>query len=533
MKKLFIALFALIMIFALFSCEETPSHDHFYCGETVEPTCKEKGYAVYTCECGDTYIEECGEPTGECLYESHITHEATLTEPGYYEYICTWCKESKTEIFMDSLVPTEGFIYELNEDGTGYVIVGTEEGYDHNDNIVIPEYYEGLPVVEIAEGVELGGPTRFFIFDNLVKIAPSSLSSYVRSYFVSENNPAYCSLDGVLYSKDMKTLVKFAEGGTGDGADVFLEYTVPETVEAIGDYAFKSSDYNGAFYLTKITFGANVKTVGESAFEGCRSLISAELNEGLVSIGNKAFNACENLSSIKLPTSLESVGNEAFAYNKALTSIHFPQNVKNIGEKALLECVSLINISVSNDNETYYGTNGVLYTKDRKVILAYPAGKPDKRYVVPNEVETVSAYAFYYAQHLKELVISNSLHTIEEKAFEGCILLESIEFSDSLRTIAAYAFRGCISLNSVVLGSNVEYVGEYSFYQCRQLAQVYIPKSVTYLGGYAFGEIMVPVEATYEGSDADWGNITFDVSHPFSGSSNVKIIFLGDAQNEE
>ena len=56
-------------------------------------------------------------------------------------------------------------------------------------------------------------------------------SIYVEAYDVSTNNARFCSVDGIVFSKDMTELVAFPGGKGG-------EYAVPEGVEKIGGYAF-------------------------------------------------------------------------------------------------------------------------------------------------------------------------------------------------------------------------------------------------------------------------------------------------------
>jgi hypothetical protein len=79
---------------------------------------------------------------------------------------------------------------------------------------------------------------------------------------VASNNPAYSSLNGVLFNKTLTTLVAFPAGLAGN-------YTIPSGVRSIASYAF------GGRSLTSITMPASVTNVGDYAFYGCLSLTSA------------------------------------------------------------------------------------------------------------------------------------------------------------------------------------------------------------------------------------------------------------------
>lgn len=46
----------LLIVVLLIGCEQNPRHDHNYIERVVEPTCIEKGYTEYKCECGDLYV---------------------------------------------------------------------------------------------------------------------------------------------------------------------------------------------------------------------------------------------------------------------------------------------------------------------------------------------------------------------------------------------------------------------------------------------------------------------------------------------
>jgi len=75
---------------------------------------------------------------------------------------------------------------------------------------------------------------------------------------VSEENRFFRSVDGVLFTADGKTLVCYPAAKDGS------EYTVPEGVEHIGDFAFMWCDS-----LKTITFPASVERVGDDAFKEC------------------------------------------------------------------------------------------------------------------------------------------------------------------------------------------------------------------------------------------------------------------------
>ena len=103
------------------------------------------------------------------------------------------------------------------------------------------------------------------------------------------------------------------------------------------------------------------------------------------SIGGFAFNSCTSLTSVKIPDSVTSIEGGAFNNCNSLPSVNIPDSVNSIGDTAFDSCDSLAVINVASGNNTYSSENGVLYNKNRTVLMRYPGGKkgsftiPDKR----------------------------------------------------------------------------------------------------------------------------------------------------------
>jgi len=101
---------------------------------------------------------------------------------------------------------------------------------------------------------------------------------------VDSNNGYYKSVNGVLFSKDGKELVAYPGGNERD-------YTIPDSVISIGDYAF-----DGCRSLTSVTIPESVTSIGYCAFYVCSSLTSITIPDSVVLIDDEAFSRCENLT---------------------------------------------------------------------------------------------------------------------------------------------------------------------------------------------------------------------------------------------
>lgn len=118
---------------------------------------------------------------------------------------------------------------------------------------------------------------------------------------VDEKNEYYKDIDGILYSKDGKKLIKYAAGRPDASFDL------PDSVETIVEDAFQ---YCAS--LTSITISSAVTSIGDNAFYNCTSLISITIPNTVISIGEDAFYRCTSLTSVIIPDSVTSIGSYAF-----------------------------------------------------------------------------------------------------------------------------------------------------------------------------------------------------------------------------
>ena len=170
---------------------------------------------------------------------------------------------------------------------------------------------------------------------------------------VSPEHPTLAVIDGVLFSKTNKRLICYPK------ALVMTEYTIPQGIQSIGDYAFYSCEG-----LTSITIPDGVSNIGDYAFEHCKNLVGITLPDSVTDIGDHAFSYCDGLTSIALPDSLTSIGNWAFDSCSSLTNINVPDSLTSIGNYAFSNCDSLMSIVVGRDSyaKQYCIDNDLPYT---------------------------------------------------------------------------------------------------------------------------------------------------------------------------
>lgn len=206
--------------------------------------------------------------------------------------------------------------------------------------------------------------------------------------------------------------------------------------------------------------GVRVVEVASRAFDGCRTLTSVVIPEGVTTIWDGAFEDCVNLSEVSLPSSLTTIGLYAFGGCSGLTSVTIPSSVAKIESNAFDDCSGLQRINVEPGNPCYYSEEGVLFelVKDYKrgvevkALMRYPKGRAGE-YEIPNDVEMISYGAFWGCSGLTKVTIPSNVTTIRAFAFKDCSRLASVTIPEGVTTIESGAFEGCSGLQRIAVAS--------------------------------------------------------------------------------
>ena len=227
----------------------------------------------------------------------------------------------------------------------------------------IKELGESIGKVEMQDG-------RIDLPASLEKMSPIAFDRIWEpfDYSISDENKYYTVLEGVLFTKDKKTLVSCpnretgaytaAEGTVSVGECAFYgktltEITIPKGVTSIGKRAFANSSIasvelpesvtsigDEAFARTPIEsvrIPSSVKKMGSGICSSCKNLKEAVIDEGVTTIGSSAFDSCEQLVDVQMPETLEKIDDFAFAYCDSLQKADFPDSLKVIGVHAFFD----------------------------------------------------------------------------------------------------------------------------------------------------------------------------------------------------
>ena len=293
-----------------------------------------------------------------------------------------------------------------------------------------------------------------------------------------QGHPDYVTVDGVTYTKDMKTVVSCDKAKEGT-------YTMPNTVTQISPKAFLECEL-----LTGVEISDKVTEIVYSAFAGCTQLTKVTLPENLKTIGEYAFAGTYELERVEFPNGLTTIETEAF-YNGGLTRVILPDSVKTVYGCAfqynpitlldLGQGVEYIGVSAFADG----GVQRVNLPDSLTALGAYAfAGNCDLQGLkIGKGLTTIPVGAFLDAG-LESVTLPANITAIEESAFSGCDTLIAVDIQNPACSLGSFAFAGC-RLQSITLGDKITQIPEGAF-RGNAFEKVELPQSVTSLVYGAF-----------------------------------------------
>ena len=295
---------------------------------------------------------------------------------------------------------------------------------------------------------------------------------------VSKANPIYrseqnCLIEietGQLVSGCKSSIIPSGVASIGEGAfygcSVLTGIQFPNSVVQIGEYAF----YNGNLQFITFAQDSKLETIEARAFYNCGGFTSIEIPEGVTKIGEQAFFGCDDLTRVAIPDSIREIKEETFAscvklkdidfgsgvttlgfrafyICSALTSIFIPENITSIDGTAFETCSKLESFVVDDKNEFYSSYCGILYNKNKTIMIAVPRG-------IKGAVE-----------------IPTGCTAFCHSAFYGCEGLTSIEIPDSITTIDT-VFYYCSNLTNITIHNTIVSIKQSAFAYCEKLTEI-------------------------------------------------------------
>ena len=428
-------------------------------------------------DCRESLCKQCGEPVRATT--DHEFSALGVCECGYY-----------------SIEEEFSFVRVAN----GYAVSGYE---GNKDFVAIPEKYQGLNVVEVADRAFLNSAVKgvyvpktvtkigYRAFYNSRNLQEVAFSVYPIVNQVREGAFGGCvNLESILLPRYIKELPL----ETFKGCAKLTYVKLPDMLESIG-----SSAFNGCGALGKLQIPEGVSKIESAAFKNCYSLGVVKIDEDsrITEIKPETFYNCSKLYSIELPKTTVYMGRNAFYNCNSLIDVTIPASVKQLDSLAFAGCNKLIHVrNLTNfeltfnnsdceiltdekstfESEIIYNSDGVveLSFNNKRYILGYIGGETaldlSEDY---SNVYAIYPYAFYNLS-ITSIEIPSSVEVIGDCAFKNCYLLNKVSVNSHslLSEICTQAFSGCGMLVEITVPKNVTEIGSLAFFGCYRLVNI-------------------------------------------------------------
>ena len=371
----------------------------------------------------------------------------------------------------------------------------------------------------------------------IVVTATKSLSAEMKGVIITgrSNAPIQAALYAAgLVANETYTLRGEAEAitatdlqpGSTDTTSIF--YPQKNNIKSFDEFRYFTGivdvlvkTFMGCTQMTSITFPNTVVSIGNYALSGCSSLVNIQLPSSLQSIGASTFSSCVSLKNLVLPEGVKSLSSNTFINCSRFETISIPSTTTTIGGNVFMGC-GLLDINVSENNNSFSSLNGVLYNKDKTRLIEYAKDKVQPVYVVPEGVTHVGNYAFYYRDSLESITLPSTLKALGNDMFSKC---------KSLKTIICNSIAAPTLANASIFGAATnDYTGRSTYNTGEN--KLYIPVSAT---GYETSYWLDPLQNaskcgfTIHGKliiNSNRSNATFSVSYT-TESGSTKSVSVG------
>lgn len=230
--------------------------------------------------------------------------------------------------------------------------------------------------------------------------------------------------------------------------------------------------------------GHRVVAIGHRAFYGCKDMIGLKIPEGIEAIrGGQSFYGCRKLKEVRLPKSVKTIGSRCFEGCTGLEGIDFA-NCERAADGfggALVRCTNLKRIAAAASNRNVVSVDGVLYSRDRKTLMAYPKSRESLSLI--SGVTRIARSALASCR-MKNVRIPEGVQAVGDRAFECSDgVLSSVEFPKSLQALGGMVFNGTHSIARVVFHGDAPQSGMKVFEGCDSAFAVEVERGSKGWGG--------------------------------------------------
>ncbi len=283
--------------------------------------------------------------------------------------------------------------------------------------------------------------------------------------------------------------------------------------------------------IKHVVISYGVTNVGDSAFEGCSSIIDVDISNTVTIIEDASFSNCSALTELIIPNSVKTIGSFSFSRCSSLSTINIPDSVTSVGMLAFYDCTALSAVHISDlnawlniefdgrlSNPLSFAHN--LYLNNELLTeLIIPDSVTHigncvftdcmslTSITIGNSVDSIGSYAFYYCSNLKCITIPDSVTSIGERAFWECSGLEYVNTGNGITSLNGFYFNHNTNLKNIVIGNSVTNIYGGKFFGCSDLCSITLPVSVETIGDDAFWNCISLDDVYYSGNYNQWKNL--------------------------
>jgi BspA type Leucine rich repeat region (6 copies) len=269
-------------------------------------------------------------------------------------------------------------------------------------------------------------------------------------------------------------------------ADTIFYYNNGDPTSS-SDTIITQSSYNRALSLNSVTIGDSVTLINNNAFSSS-AIENITISSSVTFIGANAFLNCFSLKNVIInENNLRTINLYAFGGCIALENINLPNSVTFIGVRAFTDCYQLTSFNISS-NVTYIGERA--FNRNRKIINFNvdpnnPNYSSDADGVLFNKNKT-SLINYPLGSTKTSYIIPSSVVSIEISAFFDAQYITKIIIPDNVTSIGDNAFSTCTFLTDVTIGKGITTIPYRAFYYCSVLSNLIVEKNTTNLADQAF-----------------------------------------------
>ncbi|MBQ8511248.1 MAG: leucine-rich repeat protein, partial [Clostridia bacterium] len=341
---------------------------------------------------------------------------------------------------------------------------------------------------------------------------------------VHADNQVYASVDGVLCSKAMDTLLHYPAMKAG------TSYTIPSTVETVENYALQ-----GVQTLTELNVPASVSLIGDSAINACPALTAVNVdaaNESYSSADGVLYDyhksnlmlypAAKTAAAYTVANTVETISSGAFYEVPALTTLTFPSSVSTIRSEAVFRCESLTDIHIEGSPilEDYAFSVNQVFT------LHGLTGSRVDLYAQKYDITFVSTgiyTAAVIAQGNLTDTVSWTLDSLGTLTLTGSGVIEDPdgvlgEYEDAIRIVN--------------IGDGITEISDRMFWYCRNLESVTVPASLTAMAENAVYPADSLVIHAPNGSIAELYASIQDIAFVCTDGENTEVVYASGTHGD-